>query len=121
MLPGLDSAGRTGTKPFPVIRASAKKAVPPSATRESADWSLQEQNGVTRSDNAIQEQLERGNAAYEARFGRTYIVCASGKSAEQMLAILSIRMKNDEEQELREAVEQQRQITQLRLRKWLQL
>ena len=53
------------------------------------------------------------------RFGFTYIVCATGKSAEEMLAILQRRLTNDRETELREAAEQQRQITQIRLGKWL--
>jgi 2-oxo-4-hydroxy-4-carboxy-5-ureidoimidazoline decarboxylase len=98
-----------------------EKKIPVSATKVSADGSLHEQSGVTDSDQNVQEQLKRGNTAYEEKFGRTYIVCATGKSAEQMLTILLRRLKNDEEQELREAVEQQRQITQLRLKKWLQL
>ncbi len=56
---------------------------------------------------------------YEKRFGFTYIVCATGKSAEEMLAILNRRLASDRAGELREAAEQQRQITQIRLGKWL--
>jgi 2-oxo-4-hydroxy-4-carboxy-5-ureidoimidazoline decarboxylase len=48
-----------------------------------------------------------------------FLVCATGKSATEMLELLRRRLGNDVETELREAVEQQRQITQLRLRKWL--
>jgi 2-oxo-4-hydroxy-4-carboxy-5-ureidoimidazoline decarboxylase len=58
---------------------------------------------------------------YEQRFGRIFIICATGRSAEDILADLERRLKNDEEAELVEAVEQQRQITRLRLRKWLDL
>jgi OHCU decarboxylase len=101
-------------------RIGAKKA-PVAATAKSADWSSQEQGDVASSGTETQQRLRMGNEEYEGRFGRTYIVCATGKSAEQMLAILEVRLGNDPEQELREAVEQQRQITQLRLRKWLQL
>ena len=64
-------------------------------------------------------ELARRNAEYEARFGRVFLVCATGKSAAEMLAILKRRIGNDAETELREAAEQQRQITQLRLRRWL--
>ncbi len=64
-------------------------------------------------------QLAAGNATYEQRFGFTYIVCATGKSADEMLGILERRVANDRAAELREAAEQQRQITQIRLRKWL--
>ncbi len=98
-----------------------EKKVPLSATAQAAQWSGQEQGGVADAGPNIQQRLHDGNEAYEQRFGRTYIVCASGKSAEEMLAILEKRLQNDPEHELREAVEQQRQITQLRLRKWLQL
>ena len=63
--------------------------------------------------------MATGNAAYEERFGFTYIVCATGKSAEEMLAILNRRLKNDRAAELVEAAEQQRQILQIRLGKWL--
>jgi 2-oxo-4-hydroxy-4-carboxy--5-ureidoimidazoline (OHCU) decarboxylase len=56
---------------------------------------------------------------YEQRFGFTYIVCATGKSADEMLAILNRRLTNDSAAELREAAEQQRQIMQIRLGKWL--
>ncbi|MFY9937367.1 MAG: 2-oxo-4-hydroxy-4-carboxy-5-ureidoimidazoline decarboxylase [Silvibacterium sp.] len=101
-------------------RIGEKKA-PESATAKSADWSRQEQGGVACSSESIQEQLKRANDDYEQRFGRIYIVCASGKSVEEMLAILYRRLENDEASELREAAEQQRQITQLRLRKWLEL
>ena len=101
-------------------RIGEKKA-PESATAKSAHWSGQEQNGVPQSGEEIQEQLRRANEEYEKRFGRIYIVCATGKSAEEMLAILYRRLENDETSELHEAAEQQRQITQLRLRKWLQL
>ena len=92
-----------------------------SATPQSAQWSSQEQSSAANSLAATQDQLKQGNAAYEARFGRIYIVCATGKSAEEMLAILKRRLQNGDADELREAAEQQRQITQLRLRKWLQL
>jgi 2-oxo-4-hydroxy-4-carboxy-5-ureidoimidazoline decarboxylase len=101
-------------------RIGEKKA-PESATLRSAQWSGREQAGVVTAGVDVQEQLKRANAAYEARFGRIYIVCATGKSAEEMLAILERRLDNNDEAELHEAVEQQRQITQLRLRKWLRL
>jgi 2-oxo-4-hydroxy-4-carboxy--5-ureidoimidazoline (OHCU) decarboxylase len=63
--------------------------------------------------------LAEGNAQYEQRFGFTYIVCATGKSAEEMLANMQRRLGNTRETELREAAEQQRQIMQIRLGKWL--
>lgn len=84
-----------------------------------AAWSSQEQSRVAGSSTEVQERLREGNAAYEARFGRIYIVCATGKSAEEMLVILERRLAHDPATELREAAEQQRRITRLRLEKWL--
>ncbi len=101
-------------------RIGEKKA-PASATAKSAGWSGEEQSGVKQAGADVQERLRAGNAEYERRFGRIYIVCATGKSAEEMLGILQGRLENDDAAELREAAEQQRQITQLRLRKWLEL
>jgi 2-oxo-4-hydroxy-4-carboxy-5-ureidoimidazoline decarboxylase len=70
-------------------------------------------------DHLAKLALAEANREYEAKFGRIFLICASGKSTQQILAILRARMCNTAEQELREAVEQQRQITQLRLRRWL--
>jgi 2-oxo-4-hydroxy-4-carboxy-5-ureidoimidazoline decarboxylase len=63
--------------------------------------------------------LAAANLAYEKKFGRIFIICAAGKSAAHILALLRERLANNPATELREAAEQQRQITQIRLRKWL--
>ena len=91
------------------------------ATPQSAEWSRDEQSGIAASSTEIRIALERGNRLYEERFGRIFIVCATGRSAEEILADLERRLRNDADAELFEAVEQQRQITRLRLRKWLDL
>lgn len=91
------------------------------ATAQSAAWSRHEQHGMDAQDAEMLSEVARGNAAYEARFGRVFLVCAAGKSAAEMLQILRERLGRDEATELREALEQQRQITQLRLRKWMRL
>jgi 2-oxo-4-hydroxy-4-carboxy-5-ureidoimidazoline decarboxylase len=98
-------------------RIGERKAAP-QPTR-SATWSEQEQSGASGAANLVLVGLAAGNAAYEQLFGFTYIVCATGKSADEMLRILERRLANDRTAELREAAEQQRQITQIRLRKWL--
>lgn len=88
---------------------------------QSSDaWSGQEQEKVTEAGDAVKIALAEGNRAYEEKFGRIFIVCASGKSATELLETLSRRLRNEAATELHEAAEQQRQITQLRLRKWLQ-
>jgi OHCU decarboxylase len=89
------------------------------ASAKSQAWSQQEQSSAARAAPTVLEELAKGNAQYEARFGFTYIVCATGKSAEEMLAILERRLVSDRATELHEAAEQQRQIIQIRLGKWL--
>lgn len=87
------------------------------ASAQSAGWSAHEQQEVADSDRAA---LAEANRVYEQRFGRVFIVCATGKSAAEMLSILHQRLRNDRETELLEAAEEQRKITNLRLRKWLE-
>jgi 2-oxo-4-hydroxy-4-carboxy-5-ureidoimidazoline decarboxylase len=89
------------------------------ATAQSAAWSRQEQSSAATGSDQTLARIAEGNALYEQRFGFTYIVCATGKSADEMLAILERRLGGDRQTELREAAEQQRQILQIRLGKWL--
>jgi OHCU decarboxylase len=98
-------------------RIGERKAVHGSA--RSAAWSRQEQSSADDSVERVLSELAAANELYEQRFGFTYIVCATGKSAEEMLTILNRRLASDRSAELREAAEQQRQITQIRLGKWL--
>ena len=91
-----------------------------SATGKSLSWSAGEQAAATL-DEQTQEELAAANRQYESRFRRIFIVCATGRSAGEILDILHGRLNNDEQTELLETAEQQRQITQLRLRKWLQM
>lgn len=86
---------------------------------QAAKWSTHEQERV-RYDADAKMALKNSNREYEQRFGRVFIVSATGKSAPEILEILRRRLQNDAETELREAAEQQLQITQIRLRKWLQ-
>jgi 2-oxo-4-hydroxy-4-carboxy-5-ureidoimidazoline decarboxylase len=98
-------------------RIGGRKA--PHATAQSVAWSRQEQSSAAVATEGVLAELAAGNALYERRFGFTYIVCATGKGADEMLAILQRRLENDKATELREAAEQQRQILQIRLGKWL--
>jgi len=86
---------------------------------QSAAWSRQEQATASAADGSVLAELAEGNRLYEERFGFTYIVCATGKSAGEMLATLRRRLASNRDAELREAAEQQRQIIQIRLGKWL--
>jgi 2-oxo-4-hydroxy-4-carboxy-5-ureidoimidazoline decarboxylase len=85
----------------------------------SATWSAQEQGHASEADNSLKARLAQGNLAYEERFKRIFIICATEKSASEILENLKCRLQNDEVTELQETAEQQRQIIQLRLRKWL--
>ena len=68
----------------------------------------------------MKSALADANREYERRFNRIFIVCATGKLAAEILEILRRRLNNDAETELHEAAEQLRQITEIRLKKWLQ-
>jgi OHCU decarboxylase len=92
---------------------------PAKSSAQSAAWSSEEQREVGAAAEEIKLALAEANSAYEQRFHRTFIVCASGKSAPEILAILRRRLQNDETTELHEAAEEQRQIAHLRLKKWL--
>jgi 2-oxo-4-hydroxy-4-carboxy-5-ureidoimidazoline decarboxylase len=82
-------------------------------------WSRQEQSSVAAATAPVLEALAQGNRAYEAKFGYTFIVCATGRSAAEMLALLEQRLSNHTDVELQNAAEHQRLILQLRLRKLL--
>lgn len=84
---------------------------------QNAGWSEGEQSGATVADEAVLRELSEANAAYEARHGFIFIVCATGKSAAVMLAILKARLYNQTSQEVQNAAAEQRKITHLRLEK----
>ena len=84
---------------------------------KTARWSSEEQAGVTGASDAVLEALRDLNLAYEERFGYIFIVCATGKSAEEMLALLKARLDHDPADELAVAAAEQAKITRLRLEK----
>jgi 2-oxo-4-hydroxy-4-carboxy-5-ureidoimidazoline decarboxylase len=83
----------------------------------AADWASGEQALVIGAEDYTLLGLASGNQDYEARFGHIFIVCATGKTAAEMLALLSARLGNDPETELRIAAAEQAKITRLRLEK----
>lgn len=87
---------------------------------EAARWSEQEQSAASKGAEATRAELLALNRAYEERFGFIFIVCATGKTGEEMLSLLRERLHNDADTELRIAAEEQRRITHLRLRKLLE-
>ena len=90
-----------------------------SVTAQSSSWSEQEQQKAAAADDAVKTALKWGNREYEQKFGRIFIVCATGKSATEILEILRRRLHNDDATELQQAAEEQRQIMHIRLMKWI--
>jgi allantoicase len=80
-----------------------------------AEWSGAEQAGVAGADPGVLAALAAGNLAYERRFGHGFLISASGRKADELLAALHQRLQNDPETELRVAADEQRKITHLRL------
>jgi 2-oxo-4-hydroxy-4-carboxy-5-ureidoimidazoline decarboxylase len=85
----------------------------------TAQWASGEQSGVTVAAKETIEALAEGNCLYEEKFGYIFIVCATGKSAEEMLEMLQSRLENKPEEEIRIAADEQNKITKLRIEKLL--
>ncbi len=83
-------------------------------------WAESEQASVNEASDEILNQLAEGNRLYEEKFGYIFIVCATGKSAAEMLTLLNKRLKNDSELEIKIAAKEQALITRIRLEKMLQ-
>ena len=83
----------------------------------TAQWASAEQSGVNDAAKNVIHELAKANEEYEKKFGTIFIVCATGKSAEQMLGILKERLNNAKEDEIKIAAAEQLNITKLRLEK----
>lgn len=87
----------------------------PAGSQVEAALSRQEQGAVNDRDADLAQALREGNARYEARFGRVFLIRAKGRSGEEILQALHARLENSDAQEVRAALEQLREITLLRL------
>lgn len=85
----------------------------------TAGWAIGEQGAVAEASQQTLEALAKGNDDYEKKFGFIFIVCATGKSANEMLLLLQERLPNNRETEIKIAMDEQNKITQLRLQKLL--
>ncbi len=85
--------------------------------KPTAHWSREEQSAASGADAHVIQALRLANAAYEERFGFVFLVCATGRSAHEILRFLEARLGNDPESELRVAAGEQLAITRLRLEK----
>jgi len=91
----------------------------PRIGERAAGQAGQEQSGTRGASPETLASLQRANREYEEKFGRIFLVCATGRSAEEMLALCRQRLHNDPREELRVAAEEQRKVTRLRLEKLL--
>lgn len=85
----------------------------------TAAWAAEEQSGAADASNTIRAGLAEANRVYEKKFGYVFIVCATGKTAEEMFGLLTARLENAPDRELANAAEEQLKITKLRLEKLL--
>lgn len=92
----------------------------PKQQAQAAEWSKGEQSGTQTAAESVLDALAEANRLYEKRFGYIFIVCATGKSAAEMLEICRNRLINNAETELHIAAEEQRKITDIRLMKLLE-
>ncbi len=99
-------------------RIGARKAARTQSAK-AGTLSAKEQSGVAQAARETRAVLAAANRAYEAAFGHIFIICATGKSSEEIIRELQRRLANDRETELRNAAEEQRKITRLRLEKML--
>ena len=86
---------------------------------KSAEFSQREQAGIGAAGEDVQSSIAAGNVEYEERFGHVFLISAEGRSAEEILANLRVRLGNDPDTELRIAAEEHRRITRLRLQRLL--
>ncbi len=101
-------------------KIGAKKAAL-SQSAQAAEWSNTEQSGTQTAADSLRDELEKANSLYEEKFGFIFIVCATGKSAEEMLDLCRRRVRNDADTEIRIAADEQRKIMEIRLKKLLEI
>jgi OHCU decarboxylase len=96
-----------------------EKRAQESQSETARKWSTAEQSAAQQGSPEKLAALAAANAAYHAKFGHVFLICASGKTSEDILGNLQQRMKNDPQTELSLAAEEHRKITRLRLEKLL--
>ena len=92
---------------------------PPDNAKNTESWTSKEQAGMMSADEQTKLKLKTKNQKYAEKFGYIFIVCATGKSASEILELLRIRLENSPETELEIAAGEQMKITNLRLNKML--
>jgi OHCU decarboxylase len=101
-------------------KIGARQAAPKQHA-QSVEWSHREQSGTSMATDSVLDALAEANRLYEEKFGFIFIVCATGKSAEEMLDLCRRRLNNDADSEIRIAADEQKKITEIRLKKLLEI
>ena len=96
------------------------KTAAPKQQAKSGEWSSGEQSGMDGAADTVRNELADSNRLYLEKFGFIFIVCATGRSADEMLAICRARLGNSASTEMQIAAEEQRKITEIRLNKLLE-
>ena len=96
-----------------------ERAASTAGSAQARPWSDEEQSGTQSATQGVLAALAEANRAYRDRFGYIFIVCATGKTGDEMLALLRQRLQNEPGAELCIAAEEQGRITHLRLEKLL--
>lgn len=86
----------------------------------TAEWAIGEQGGIKTATQQTLQSLAEANKKYEEKFGYIFIVCATGKSANEILTQLETRLQNSPEVEIEIAADEQNKITRLRIEKLLE-
>ena len=89
------------------------------ASGQAAEWSRQEQSAASTATAKTAAELAAANLEYEQRFGHIYLVCASGRTGEELLAMLRGRLRNDDQAEWQVVRSELRKINEIRLRRLL--
>ena len=87
--------------------------------QSTAGWASSEQSGVSGASEEVLQALNAGNVEYENKFGFVFLICATGKSAAEMLEALKKRLPNTKDQEILNAKVEQGKITHIRIKKLL--
>ena len=85
----------------------------------TAGWAAEEQSGAANASPEVIRALAEGNRVYKEKFGYIFIVYATGKSADEILGMLQVRLQNNAEEEIQVAADEQNKITKLRIEKLL--
>ncbi len=112
-------AGLAPAERIEALNSHPRLGEPPRGAHAEARWAAAEQSGTAAAGGDARARLAEANRRYVERFGWTFVVCATGRSAEEMLAAFEQRISNDPETELAVAGEEQRRIIRLRLAKLL--